>query len=507
MRSLQVAVLVSAVALSATDAGAQFGLYGSPEMLNLSRSAQYGGCAPCPTDWREAAPYGGYVSPRSYPARPGIATVQTAATAPYVAAPSPQYAGPAAASMPPVGYRGLPAEPAPPEAPSLPPGLSQGAAPTENPPGVDPIMSGGGDDPVYSGQGAPGDSPQGDVPEGGPCGCFTRALNGFVGAACGGLDPWYASVSALVMSRDEPNRLWTTYQSGNEPNQIPLVTPFEWRWGGEIRFGRRFCCCGSWAVEAAYWTLDPLDSYATVTDPSGVSTTLTVGNVFFGGYPATQWFDHALEHRLQRRDEVHSIEVSLIRYRVFSTAELPWEVSWSLGARFFRFEEGLTFSSVADPANLGDPSMNAEAFLDDHITNNLVGFQFGFDADYYLSPNWRVFAAPKFGIYNNHIEHRFQAYLGDGTGATQNEYPGMTYPVNSTKDVVSFLTQIDLGLEWQFAPRWNARIGYRLVAVTGVGLADNQIPQYIVDIPELANIDSNGDLILHGAFVGLTYNF
>jgi hypothetical protein len=40
-----------------------------------------------------------------------------------------------------------------------------------------------------------------------------------------------------------------------------------------------------------------------------------------------------------------------------------------------------------------------------------------------------------------------------------------------------------------------------------VGLADAQIPQYIVDIPEIAHIDSNGDLILHGAFAGLTYNF
>jgi hypothetical protein len=50
-------------------------------------------------------------------------------------------------------------------------------------------------------------------------------------------------------------------------------------------------------------------------------------------------------------------------------------------------------------------------------------------------------------------------------------------------------------------------VGYRVVAATGIGLADNQLPQYMVDIPEIANIDHNGQLILHGAFMGITYNF
>ena len=58
MRSLHIAVFVSIVALGATPAGAQFGLYGSPEMLNLSQ--------PDPA----AVPYGGYATPASYPARP-----------------------------------------------------------------------------------------------------------------------------------------------------------------------------------------------------------------------------------------------------------------------------------------------------------------------------------------------------------------------------------------------------------------------------------------------------
>jgi hypothetical protein len=38
-------------------------------------------------------------------------------------------------------------------------------------------------------------------------------------------------------------------------------------------------------------------------------------------------------------------------------------------------------------------------------------------------------------------------------------------------------------------------------------LADDQFPQYIVDMPEIAHIDNHSSLLLHGAFAGLTYNF
>jgi hypothetical protein len=50
-------------------------------------------------------------------------------------------------------------------------------------------------------------------------------------------------------------------------------------------------------------------------------------------------------------------------------------------------------------------------------------------------------------------------------------------------------------------------LGYRVLAATGIGLADNQIPPYLNDIPTIQDIDRNGSLILHGAFAGLTYRF
>ena len=72
---------------------------------------------------------------------------------------------------------------------------------------------------------------------------------------------------------------------------------------------------------------------------------------------------------------------------------------------------------------------------------------------------------------------------------------------------MSFLSQIDLGAEWQFTRNLSARAGYRVVAITGTGLADDQFPQYMVDTPEIANIQHCSSLVLHGAFAGLTYCF
>jgi hypothetical protein len=98
--------------------------------------------------------------------------------------------------------------------------------------------------------------------------------------------------------------------------------------------------------------------------------------------------------------------------------------------------------------------------------------------------------------------------LGNGVVATTG-HSGVegTYPVNSTADAVSFLTQVDVGLDWKFARQWSAQIGYRVVAVSRIGLADAQIPFYIVDIPAIAEIDRNSDLILHGGYATIGFNF
>jgi hypothetical protein len=338
----------------------------------------------------------------------------------------------------------------------------------------------------------------------------------------------------LVMTRDRPNKVYLTYETGNLPHNDFPDDEFDWSWGGEVRFGRRFCniCntgCGScntgyWALEASYWTLANFNSFVShtspvsATNPEGtVGTPLRVSDVQFGGTPGTTWFDNAAEHRLWRRDEVHNVEANLVRGQWCYGPDSPWDLGWSLGVRYFRFHESWRFGSLAGPSvgptpgvphYWGEAGGAFEAYFSDQITNDLIGPQLGFELGYNMWSCLRFYMAPKFGIYNNHITNNFQAYLGDGTIGTTgvSGVPG-TYPVNSSTDAISFLTQIDVGLDWKFACRWSAQFGYRVVAVSSIGLADAQIPFYLVDIPAIAEIDRNSDLILHGAFATIAYNF
>jgi hypothetical protein len=317
--------------------------------------------------------------------------------------------------------------------------------------------------------------------------------------------PWYASVSGLVMGHSDGRRVWTSYATDDETNQLTNSQfSSQWQLGGEVTFGRRFCCgCVPWAVEATYWTTASFSGFEEVNNPGGyVSTPLNVSQVLFGGVTADNWFESAESNRLWRHDEFHNVEVNFIREQLCGVCGSPWDIGWSVGIRYFRFHDYFQFGSVALDHAWGEPAY--EAYLSDNITNNLVGPQFGFNAAYCLCPNVRLFITPKVGIYDNFMDHTFQARLGDGTNGT-----GVygSFPVHSTRCGVAFLTEIDVGADWRFAQNWSARLGYRVVAITGVGTADDQFPQYIVDKPEIANIQNCSSLVLHGAFLGVTYNF
>ena len=327
--------------------------------------------------------------------------------------------------------------------------------------------------------------------------------------------PWYATVLVFMMGRDEPNRFWTSYETNNNPNQLMHTNDIglAWRVGGEVRFGRRFGCCSSWAIEAAYWTLDPFDGRTAISHPNGVSTPINLEQVWFYR-SAADWdmaadlFDNAIEHRLRRRNEFHNVEVNFLRLERLADSRFPLDIHWGLGVRWFRFEEELLFGSLRRGTWGAAGGVN-EAYIDQEVKNDLIGAQLSVDMTYFVHRNWRIFLTPRVGLYNNHIQLDFQVYRGDGTAASPQPGSGVTgtYPVRANTDTLSFLTQVDAGVEWRFAKNWTAAIGYRAIVATGIGLADNQFPAYLIDLPEVGHIDHNGHLILHGGFASLTVNF
>jgi len=326
---------------------------------------------------------------------------------------------------------------------------------------------------------------------------------------------WYVSAAGLIMTRDMANGVWTTYETGNNPNQLTRTSDADcdWRAGYDVMIGYRFGTCACWAIEGGYWTIDRLFGYARTSLPgTTVSTPLHVDEVEFAGVPGTYFFDNAAEHVLRRSDRIQSAEVSLVRRFPCdpgSGSYTCWDLSLLAGARYFNFEEELTWGSLASGGTWGGNGGLDEAYFREYVVNNLIGFQFGADAGYRVARSLRLFVTPKLGIYNNHIESRTDLFRGDGVQANPTAASGVvgTYPVYAQKDVFAFLAQIDVGADWEFYPGWFAFAGYRLVAATGIALADHQIPPYLVDLPAFADINTNGDLLLHGGFAGLRINF
>ena len=123
------------------------------------------------------------------------------------------------------------------------------------------------------------------------------------------------------------------------------------------------------------------------------------------------------------------------------------------------------------------------AFLQDNLTNDLWGLQAGFDSSYRFLNCWRAFVRPEFGIYDNHMTLNYNLYAASSTTGQQYQgssstYANPNYPIHTTNDGFSFLTQVDVGLDWQVTQHVSIQGGYRVVAVTGMGLADNQVPFY-----------------------------
>ncbi|MBI3468464.1 MAG: hypothetical protein HY000_36140 [Planctomycetes bacterium] len=346
--------------------------------------------------------------------------------------------------------------------------------------------------------------------QGAPCEDCGSSYDGCGDLCCAPSQPaWFGSVTGLIMSRDRANALWTTFETNNNPNQLMSTqdADADWAGGAEIAVGRWWCQSG---LQFSIFGLDTLEGFASVRDTNNLLSTpldLTTqtGDILIGARPAGDFFDNAREHRISRRDDIWNIELNYL-YQPMLGVPSRFQVTWLGGVRWFRFDERLIFASVAGDGavvNAGGSEFGNnlgidEAYLRSRAQNDLVGPQIGAWANYYITPRFSMFAQPKFGIYGNSISVRSHLYSGDGITA---------FDYSGSKTDVSFLGQVDLGATIQLTDNWRLRGGYRAIAVSGIALSDEQIPHFLAAADEFQQVDSNGSLILHGAFVGADWRF
>lgn len=373
----------------------------------------------------------------------------------------------------------------------------------DDPPPSDDVWADGGTAEGMGGAGAPEGAGcgAGAYEEALSCGCHDGCgarigpMRG-LGLGCGP-NAWFGSLAGIYMTRDHANRFWTTYDATNPPNQIlnTRQASADWRGGGQVTFGRRFGC--DYGVSMTFWGTDALSGFANLRDlNNNLSTPLNLGFVNIGNVSATNFFDNAREHRIWRTNEIYNVELNFLRYTCICDTARPVQFTWLAGTRFLRFDERLIFGSVSGGNDFGSAGGTNEAYINIRDTNNLVGFQFGTIASYFVTPNVRLYATPTVGLMGNQITQRYHVYRGDGLD---------TMDLHARKVDFSLMAQLDLGAAWQVSNRWSVFGAYRAIGVSGIALADHQTPPFLVDAAAIQDIDSNGSLILHGAVFGAQY--
>lgn len=336
------------------------------------------------------------------------------------------------------------------------------------------------------------------------CGCsggFWGLGRCLTGCGCG---CWTTSVAGLYLRRDTPDPTWLSFDTADVTSALLGTTDANTHWhnGVEARLRRSFGC--DKALELVYWGRfeDTATASVTSADVAGsLNTPITISPVTFaGGDDVVDWYDDAASHTIRRDIEFHNVELNFIKDSLCDGSCGPLQAEWFCGLRFFKMDEGLLFTGVAGPGGGpgGSATPGGSAFMDVDTENNLVGFQVGVRGDYYLTDYFSLYLAPSVGIYGNRMDMRFQVYNDEGEEA---------FDIQSRRNGVSFLTQIDLGGAWQVTERWRAFAGYRVVAATGLALADDQFPAFLADTAGIADIDTSGSMVLHGGVFGLEFAF
>ena len=266
--------------------------------------------------------------------------------------------------------------------------------------------------------------------------------------------------------------------------------------GLEFFIGSRNCNGNGFDVR--YWGLFTEEATYTLTGASFSSYIPDLANVMWpaNGRTILDVFDNATSQNIHRDNEIHNIEFNLLRNAGCYTTRRGRQASYELlaGFRWFEFAEEFHWDVVSPTA----PTM---LFFDNNVQNTLLGFQIGGRSEICLTQRLRFNVGTKLGIFNN--RSRVEQFLQDETG----QYAlvdGAFYSFRNSKNDVSMLGELNIGTALHLNPCSRLNIGYRAIGVSGIALAPNQLNNFN-SVAAITNIQSNANLLLHGAVFGLEF--
>lgn len=180
-------------------------------------------------------------------------------------------------------------------------------------------------------------------------------------------------------------------------------------------------------------------------------------------------------------------------------------VQTSHGLRWFQLEDDLQIAGNVDGVAGYGPD---DIYYDLQTENNLFGYQFGGQLAYCLGCRTMLTIGSKMGMYGN--DARFTQRIGTNSilAYTNSQGAGAgDVSTSQSKVCLAGLGELDFGLGYRLSNRWTINSGYRILAVTGVATGIGQSPTQYTTAASAGAVRANDSLVLHGAYVGMDYNW
>lgn len=312
--------------------------------------------------------------------------------------------------------------------------------------------------------------------------------------------PWYGRVEGLLLRRDvrgnsEAAALGPLLTGASAPNGVlftgDLDQPFGG--GGKVLLGHTFGD-SPFQVELSYFTVSAFEGEASVRDTTdnGLGTTGYLFSPFtnFGSPTAVQGVDYNNLVTIRDYSTLQNGEVNVVRLLPGVPGRLT--SSFLIGVRCVDIDEQFNYySESAVPLATG-----ARNAVDTRTRNFLCGPQIGALAQIFVEDAWWIDFTIKGAICNNSASQDTTYIHSEGTDVSYNH--------ERSRNVTSYLGELDLAVVWRCRPNFTTRIGYQATWIEGLALAQenyNQDLGYLTNGP--AWLDHNGRVVYHGVHAGV----
>ncbi len=193
---------------------------------------------------------------------------------------------------------------------------------------------------------------------------------------------------------------------------------------------------------------------------------------------------------------LHNGELNLRRRVLMRPGD--YEASFLIGGRYMQIGE--QFDYLSESTTPGPAISSNQLALD--TSNEMIGVQIGLLSQFLVQARCWIDFEMKGGIFQNRAKLNRTFVVNDGAGEV-NANTG-----DDQIDRTSFVGDLSLQFNYQFAPAWTFYAGYNAIWVTGLALgADNfeTDPNMLLTGPTLIN--HSGQAVYHGPNIGLVLSY